>query len=141
MNDIPITVPQDRKPFPVENSETMPKAANGQAEPVVAEPEMTPELTPEQVQQADLAERFIMKLPMEEIQALVTQRSCVEKALAETRSAQQAAFSSQVVANMLQIAYNAGWKQLQSKYGLPDDLDVDWKDGSIFRKADKSQES
>ena len=111
----------------------MPKD-NGQAEPVTDD---LPKLTPEEAEQA---ERFIMKLPMNEIQAVAVQRGCMEKAFAEAHSAQQQAFNSQVVANMLQIAYNAGWKQIQSKYGLPNDMDVDWKDGSIFRQVDKSKE-
>ena len=112
--------------FPVENSATQkPKTVIEVEKPV--EIEIDPK--------ADQASRFIFKLPEDDLKALNIQKTFTENAVEEATEAQSKLFKSQVVANMMQAAYNAAWTVIQRKHGLPEVIDVDWTDGSIFRKS------
>ena len=113
--------------FPVENSATRkPEPATEVEKPVEIDPA------------ADQVARFIFKLPADDLKALNIQKTFTESAVNEAAEIQSKLFKAQVVANMMQAAYNTAWQATQRKHGLPESIDVDWTDGSIFRKNPKS---
>ncbi len=145
MNDIPIKTPT--KDFPVENSKpdaAVPKveqdtapvtpATNGAVPPVALEkkPDADQDAVDEQAEEQ--AARFIMDLPEEDFKSLKIQKTLVEEALTAAQAAQAETFRRQVIANMMQAAYNSAWQVMQQKHGLPNSLDVDWATGATYRK-------
>ena len=115
--------------FPVENSDT--KKVDTE---ITTEKDIEIEVDPVDEQAA----RFVFKLPEEDFKSLKIQKGFTEDAVNEAGDAQAKSFKAQVVANMMQAAYNAAWQVVQSKHGLPEALDIDWADGSIFRKSSES---
>ena len=109
--------------FPVENSETMPK----EVPPAEEEDNLSPE--------DELKARLIMQLPADDLKSLQVQKQFLEEAMREVSETHAIWFKAQVVANMLQVAYNVAWKTVQQKHELPEDLDIDWADGSVFHKV------
>lgn len=86
----------------------------------------------------ELAARFIMDLPEEDFKSLKIQKTFAEQAVAAATEAQAEAFRQQVIAKMLQTAYNTAWQFVQKKQDLPESLDVDWANGSVYRKENKT---
>jgi len=115
MTDVPIK-PKDTD-FPVENSTTRP------AIPDPAD---------------ELAARFITDLSEEDFKSLKIQKTFMDEAVAAATEAQAESFKRQVIAKMLQTAYNAAWRVVQQKHELPESLDVDWTSGSVYRKENET---
>lgn len=120
-----VSIKTNKKDFPVENSatraETPAVGSDAPSDPV-----------------DELAARFIMDLPVEDFKSLKIQKTFVEEAVASATEAQAESFKRQVVAKMLQTAYDAAWRAVQQKHDLPDLLDVDWANGSVYRKEDNN---
>lgn len=142
MTDIPIKTADND--FPVENSKTEDAAPEVEQDtapeaPVTngAAPPMAPDADETAVaeQAEELAGRFIMDLPEEDFKSLKIQRTLIAEAVTASREAQDESFKRQVIANMLQAAYNATWQVLQKKHGLPESLDMDWATGAAYRKS------
>lgn len=123
MSDLPIKTP--KTDFPVENSKS---------KPVTPVPDK--DAPPDQA--AEVVSRFVMKLPVEDFKSLKVQKNFTEEAVMKANEAQAETFRRQVIANMMQAAYNAAWRIVQQKHGLPESLDVDWADGSVYRKNNES---
>ncbi len=134
MTDVPMKTP--KTDFPVENSKTKQAAPDVERDASPVAPPVKQDIPPDPAD--DLTARFIMKLPVEDFKSLKIQRDFTEEGIKEATEAQAEMFRRQVVANMLQAAYNASWRAIQQKHGLPDAIDVDWADGSAYRKSNES---
>jgi hypothetical protein len=132
--------------FPVENSKTRARAKSkkkvAKAEPKANNPipvkaandTIIEENNDKQTE--ELASRFIMKLPDGDLQSIRCQKKTLDDASTKAANIRKEAFSSQVIANMIRVAYDEAWRVLQKKHGLPESLDIDWEDGSIYRKVE-----
>ncbi len=131
-----VSIKPKNTDFPVENSATRAAIsdANGGApnNVVGANGEASPDPADE------LASRFIMDLAAEDFKSLKIQKNLVEEAVVAAAEAQVESFKRQVIAKMLQTAYNTSWLVVQREHELPESLDVDWTNGSVYRKEDET---
>lgn len=76
----------------------------------------------------------LVVLDSAEFNNILKQKTLMEEAVNKANTMGQEAADAQGVALMMNSAYSATWTLLQKKHGLPDDVDVDWTTGEIFRK-------
>lgn len=88
----------------------------------------------EKIREMEDAPVLLVRLDEAELAILVQQQATLKAAAGEANKVAQELKNLQTVAIMLNSAYNAAWVALQKKHGLPEDVDVDWTTGEVFRK-------
>lgn len=88
----------------------------------------------EKIREMEDAPVLLVRLDEAELAILVQQQATLKAAAGEANKVAQELKNLQTVAIMLNSAYNVAWVALQKKHGLPEDVDVDWTTGEVFRK-------
>lgn len=87
-----------------------------------------------QIREMEAAPDLIARLEEGELSGLTRQRSLMEDSIKKANDLTAEMVDAKTVALMMHSAYNVAWREVQSKYGLPQDVDIDWTSGEIFRK-------
>lgn len=86
------------------------------------------------VQELENAPVLLAKLDSKELSSMVRQKNFADAAVVKANELAAEIVDARVVALMMTNAYNASWVDLKKKYGFPEDVDVDWVTGDVFRK-------
>ncbi len=86
------------------------------------------------IKEMESAPFLLVVLDPKELAGISRQKTFMQEAVEKANATGKEAADSQVVALMLNNAYTTAWVSIQRKYGLPEDVDVDWTTGEIFRK-------
>ncbi len=80
------------------------------------------------------APALIAKLDDSELLNMTRNKRLMDEAVSKANVLTGEIADARTVALMLNSAYNVSWVSLKKKYGLPEDVDVDWTTGEVFRK-------
>lgn len=80
------------------------------------------------------ASALIAKLDDSELLDMTRNKRLMDAAVSKANGLTVEVVDARTIALMLNSAYNVSWVSLKKKYGLPEDVDVDWTTGEVFRK-------
>lgn len=138
MSDLALNTPEGEKP----------KKSGGKKSEAICHTQMEAEVkvqsdranaAEERIREMEDAPVLIVRLDEPELAVMVQQQETVKAAVGEANKAVRELKDLQTVVIMLNSAYSASWVALQKKHGLPDDVDVDWTTGEVFRKKSSTQ--
>lgn len=89
------------------------------------------------VRDMEKAPVLLTVLSLQELKGMSRQKELMTKAVDSANTLINEAEEAREIASMLKSAYNSTWAILQKRYSLPEDVDVDWTTGEIFRKKPK----
>ncbi len=139
MGDLALNTPEGK--IPKKSGDKKPKT-DGKDTQMEAEVKVQSEradAAEERIREMEDAPVLIVRLDEAELAIMVQQQATLQAAAGEANKAAQGLKDLQTVAIMLNSAYNAAWVALQKKHGLPEDVDVDWTTGEVFRKKVSTQ--
>ncbi len=128
MGDIPLNGPKKKgrsaKPKGGRNLQKEVEVEHSRAEAAEA-----------RVSELESAPTLLVVLNQEELSAIVRQRQLMEAAVEDANIKLSTANDARAIAQMMNSAYSSTWLDLRKRHGLPEDIDVDWTSGEIFRKS------
>lgn len=110
------------------------KKPSGSKDPALTVERARADAAENRIRELEAAQKVITRLTPEEISNLKVQQNTLADAQSSYKTLAQELTKAQTLAIMLLTAYNKAWSDLQRKYGLPEDVEVDWTTGDIFRK-------
>lgn len=134
MGDLALNAPEGTKP---KKSGKKIKKINGldvQADMEIKVQRERADAAESRIREIEDAPILLIRLDDSELSSMLQQQHMLDTMVEKSNKAAQEAKDSQTVVIMLNSAYNTSWVVLKKKYGLPEDVDVDWTTGEIFRK-------
>lgn len=117
---------------------------SGKKKKTVKKPAISPEELQVQQRRAEAAElrlleleeapTLLVRLTSEESESMRRQNTVQERMTAEYNKLAHEASTAKTIAIMISSSYNQSWMTLRTKYGFPEDVDVDWETGEVFRR-------
>lgn len=133
MSDVALNAPENTQP---KRSGKKDKS-NGKKCQAVAEAKVQREradAAEARIRDIEEAPTLIVKMDDSELSNMNRDKRLTDAAVSKANALLAEAADARMVALMLNSAYNASWVSLKKKYGLPEDVDVDWTTGEVFRK-------
>ncbi len=139
MGDIALNAPEGTKPKKSGTKKTKASGLDTQAEAETKVQRERADAAESKIREMEDAPVLLVRMDDPEVASMVQQKHTMDIAVGKANQIAQEAKDSQTVVIMLSSAYNASWVALQKKYGLPEDVDVDWVTGEVFRRKVPAQ--